>query len=140
MNFHRSVLLVVSLLSLGFLGQTACAQTNSLREGHFREESAPLGPKTYKDPKSGTIFYVESDGRHLSAINKDGRLLWTKNPFVDAKLEPYRYKNPTIIYVGASKNKPELSKHDRYISISYNSTDFGDVNVKTGQFHYGGRD
>jgi hypothetical protein len=37
-------------------------------------------PHTYRDPDSGIIFYVETDGRHVSAINPDGKILWSRDP------------------------------------------------------------
>jgi hypothetical protein len=35
-------------------------------------------------------FLRESDGRHLTAIASDGKLLWIRNPFEDRHLCPYR--------------------------------------------------
>ena len=42
------------------------------------------GPQVYKDPISGTLLYIESDGRHVAAISAQGKLLWNKDPFKDA--------------------------------------------------------
>ena len=33
-------------------------------------------PQILKDPKTGVVFYLESDRRHVSAIAPDGNLLW----------------------------------------------------------------
>jgi len=62
----------------------------------------PPGPSlSYRDVDSGTTFYVESDGRHIAAIDKDGKLLWVRNPFVDSNLCPYRSAHPYIGWIGA---------------------------------------
>jgi hypothetical protein len=52
------------------------------------------GPQVYQDPASGTTLYVESDGRHVVAISKEGKLLWVRDIFKDAKLEFYRTYTP----------------------------------------------
>lgn len=53
----------------------------------------PDPPFAYFDPNSGITFYVESDGRHLAAIDKNGKVLWVRNPFVDNNLCSYRLPN-----------------------------------------------
>ena len=58
------------------------------------------GPTAYKDADTGIIFYVESDGRHVVALDKDGKILWCRDPSVDAKLKPYRTEYPHINYIG----------------------------------------
>ena len=55
--------------------------------------------RTYFDPQTRTVFYVETDGRHLSAIGPDGTLLWTRNPYVDTGSHYYRGKE-VIAYLG----------------------------------------
>lgn len=61
----------------------------------------PNPPQAYLDPISGISFRVESDGRHVDAIDKDGKRLWVRNPFVDANLCPYRSAHPFIVWIGA---------------------------------------
>jgi len=100
------------------------------------------GPLTYKDPKSGIVFYVESDGRHVSAINSEGRILWCKDPFAEAKLEFYRTKEPKIVYIGALNEwmiKAFMGKGE-FIAITFNSSQFGVLNVATGEFTFEGQD
>src|SRR4051812_12323564 len=48
-----------------------------------------LLPTTFKDADSGIVFYVESDGRHVSAISPDGKILWSRDPFLDSHLAHY---------------------------------------------------
>ena len=91
-----------------------------------------LGPLTYRDARSGTIFYVESDGRHVAAIDRSGKVLWVRNPFEDAHLQPYRTAFPRIAYIGRGPH--------HYISIGYDSSQFGLLNVDNGDFSWKGQD
>jgi len=111
---------------------------------YLNKASTFKGPIAYADPKLKTVFYVESDGRHVSAISFDGQILWTRNPFVDAKLEPYRVAEPKIVRIGPSGGLgPSGWKPDpkgTYISVTFNSTQFGIINTANGDFADGGRD
>jgi hypothetical protein len=41
-----------------------------------------------KDPKTGMVFYVESNGRRLVAFGKDGAVAWSVDVLDEAKIEP----------------------------------------------------
>jgi hypothetical protein len=43
------------------------------------------GPVAYVDRATETVFYVESDGRHVSAVRLDGTVLWTRDLYSDVK-------------------------------------------------------
>ena len=111
---------------------------------YLNKASTFKGPIAYADASLKTVFYVECDGRHVSAITFDGQVLWTRNPFVDGKLEPYRFAEPKIVRIGPSKGLgPSGWKPDSkatYIGITFNSTQFGIMNAATGDFADGGRD
>jgi len=95
------------------------------------------GPRVYRDAHSGTAYYVESDGRHVAAISKDGKLLWVRDPFKDAHLEPYRTENPQIISIGQATSwgeGPPLRKFRGWVIITYNSSQFGALNPNNGDF------
>lgn len=47
------------------------------------------------------MVYAETDGKHVSAIDFDGRVLWTRSPFADARLKPCRVAEPRIVHVYA---------------------------------------
>ena len=96
-------------------------------------------PQTYKDSNSGLIFYVESDGRHVTAISPEGKIVWTRNPFEDARLEPYRNPMPRITWVGPAGERP-LGMTGTFIFIRFDSSQMGFMNVETGDFRYAGRD
>jgi hypothetical protein len=88
----RVLVILLFLLCLG------TAQETTTYIGHYLEPFP--GPQVYKDPNSGTLFYVETDGRHLAAVSDKGKLLWTKDPFKDAHLPFYRTEKPQIVFIG----------------------------------------
>jgi hypothetical protein len=145
----------------------------------FEKATPPALPSTYRDPESGTVFYVESDGRHVAAIDRNGKLLWVRNPFVEGGLCPYRSAHPYIYWIGppqgadsegqyrgtfdpaadAKVNAGLLKELDReidweiahgqkakrltsgarFIGLSFNSSQFGYLNIATGDFYGGGQ-
>lgn len=88
-------------------------------------------PYAYRDADSGIVFYVESDGRHVSAISPDGKLLWSRDPFADAHLPLYRTRAPRIVFIGRDRGN---------LAVSFSSTQSGTLDVKTGDFTYTGQD
>ena len=111
--------------------------------GHFTLDYR--GPLTYADRATETLFYVESDGRHISAIRFDGKVVWTRDPYADAELDraPYRVKDRKIVSIGRAEPARLPKGFDRrkvYLSIAFNSTDFGVVDASNGNFTYFGRD
>src|SRR5271157_856675 len=100
------------------------------------------GPQVYKDPTSGTLLYVETDGRHVAAISRDGKLLWNRDPFKDAHLPFYRTEKPQIVYIEpATKfHHPTGEKPERFVEISFNSSQAGTMRISNGEFHFSGQD
>lgn len=130
----------VLLLALSTAETASAAQTNS----STRTKLSPWGvrrinddetikPLTFVHPTSRVIYYVESDGRHISAIAPAGKLLRHRNPFLDAKPQPYRYSKPVIRWIGLIPQTSDLS-------ISFNSSQFGSLDAKTGDFIFLGQD
>jgi hypothetical protein len=103
-------------------------------------------PHTYRDADSGVVFYVESDGRHVSAIAADGKLLWSRDPFVDAHLAFYRTRTPRIVHF--DKIDPTDKDHNWMLrgqtglrlAIVFNSSQFGTIDAKSGEFTFLGQD
>jgi hypothetical protein len=99
---------------------------------------------TYKDTRSPLIFYVESDGRHIAAIAQDGKVIWHRDPFIEAKLPPYRKKQARIVWIGKPQEWMVKAKagngNGQFISISYDSTQFGVIDTKSGDFTFLGQD
>jgi hypothetical protein len=101
-------------------------------------------PMSYKDPKTSITFYVESDGRHLVAIDSIGKLLWVRNPWEDSgAFCQYRTPRPVI----DSLKQTELTEIDRanlkprganlvhkFIALQFDSSQYGVVDESTGDF------
>jgi hypothetical protein len=98
------------------------------------------GPQAYMDSHTGTTFYVESDGRHVAAISKNGKLLRVRDP-KDAHLEPYRTDHAQIISIGRGTwwGEGTPRKFRGWVVITYNSSQFGAMNPSTGDFHFLGQ-
>jgi hypothetical protein len=138
------IMKILALSLLLFAVVAIASETNQTTPyiGHYLERFH--GSQAYKDADSGVIFYVESDGRHLAAISPDGKVLWNRDPFSDSHLEPYRTNQPKIVWVGQAQ-KWELEAistkgSGKFISIDYNSSQFGVVDIKTGDFTFMGQD
>jgi hypothetical protein len=106
-------------------------------------DSARAKPRSYKDPRTTIIFYVESDGRHLAAIGPDGTLLWIRNPFKDRHGCPYRTPRPVITLMEATDSAQHTSaieywhgdKNHHFIFIQFDSSQFGVIDQVTGDFY-----
>jgi hypothetical protein len=106
-------------------------------------------PHTFVETNSGINFLVESDGRHITASGSDGKILWRRDPFADAHLEFYRTETPKIIYIsGISKNDEphqwirkamETRSITNFICITFDSSQFGCLDTKTGDFTFLGQ-
>lgn len=108
--------------------------------GHSHEPFQ--GPQVYKDPNSGTLFYVETDGRHVAAISGDGKLLWCREPFKDAHLAFYRTEKPQIVYIGSAPTgvHPPGEQSSTFVSITFNSSQSGLLRISNGDFEFLGQD
>jgi hypothetical protein len=65
-----------------------CNRQNGQRRKESQTGLPRVGPHSgqtlaFRDPRTSISFYVESDGRHLAAIDRDGKLLWVRNPYED---------------------------------------------------------
>jgi hypothetical protein len=85
---------------------------------------------------------VESDGLHVAAISKEGKILWVRDPFHDAKLRDYRTHNPQIVSIGkGSWWVNGVRRRDvPAIRIGFNSSQFGDMKMSDGEFQFDGQD
>ena len=97
-------------------------------------------PTPYVDQQSGVTYSVARDGRHVIARSHDGRLLWKRNSFVDAKMKPYRVSRPRINFIDKAKSSWLIGESGSYIGIGFDSSQFGIINTETGNFRYLGQD
>ncbi len=107
-------------------------------------------PYILRDVDTGVTFEVEADGRHVSATDIYGALLWYRDPFADAHMEYYRTDKPKIVDFYICKRKPSedwtiveqvLGKKgvSVWIAIRYNSSQAGFMDPATGDFYFTGQ-
>jgi len=107
-------------------------------------QAAPL---SYRDPDSGIVVMVESDRHHVVAVDKHGKLLWSRQPATDGKLPPYSkdrpQPNPAITWMGALTARQNTGLQQtgsgKFVGISFNSRQAGAVDLKTGDFTFLGQ-
>ena len=99
----------------------------------------------FKDPRNSLSFYVESDGRHVAAFDSDGALLWVRNPYEDARLCPYRTPRPVIARLESreltevyAKRIGAIADH-AYLSVQFDSSQFGVIDEGDGHFIFEGQ-
>ena len=127
------LVIFLSMLGLG-------AAQNQSYITHYLTDSS--GAQVYKDPSSGTLLYVESDGRHVAAISGNGKLLWNRDPYEDAHLEYYRTDKPQIVYIGPAL-KSQLRKGEKlrsFVGITFNNSQSGVIRISDEEFYFGGQD
>ena len=120
------LLLFVSLLPITTI--LGAVYTGKVRQYNERK------PFVLKDNKTGWIFYLESNRRHITAIDNGGNIVWHKDPFKEAKLEPYRFEHPVIRWMGFPAND------DTSIGITYDSSQSGNIKKINGEFIFKGQD
>jgi hypothetical protein len=126
--------------------------SDRLRPDTVQWDPARAKPFAYKDPRSAISLYVESDGRHLAAIDSNGRLLWIRNPFEDAGLCPYRSPHPVIYEIEVAESLPDFGERaapylqklgmlptHTYVRIHFDSSQYGLVDETSGSFFLEGQ-
>jgi hypothetical protein len=93
---------------------------------------------SYRDPGTGIVVNLESDHHHVTALDKDGKALWRRTPAMDGKLPPYSaarpQPDPGIDWIGPSNHQTKS------VGIRFNSRQAGSLDLKTGDFTFGGQD
>ena len=105
-------------------------------------------PLTYRSEKTGFIFYVESDRQHMSAMNKELKLLWHMNVILGAESEgprPPVGATTRIVSLGEAPDSmltvmKEHGKSGEYIQIMLDSLPgaCGLLDQNSGEFTYMG--
>lgn len=100
-------------------------------------------PIAFKDSRTAISFYVESDGRHLAAIDAKGTLLWVVNPFELGGFCEYRSPHPVIYKIfqddgselkDASFKRRGINIGHKFLRITFDSSQFGVIDETTGDF------
>jgi hypothetical protein len=109
-------------------------------------QGRPGASLSYQDSQTNIVLNVEGDGRHLTAVNSGGQLLWRRDPFVDRNLCPYRTARPIVVYVGPLRwsgdeadvlRRLKISTH--LVEIRFDSSQFGVVDINNGDFFFAGQ-
>jgi len=93
---------------------------------------------TLIDKTTGVRFILDKKRIYIKAIDKSGKVLWKTDPAVDNNLDEYRVKRPTIVYFAFKTDK--FTDNKEVIAISYNNSQFGYLDKKTGHFQFEGQD
>jgi hypothetical protein len=142
----KAVLSISTMAALAtvvlYLGLSPAHAQTAQYVNAFREFRGPL---VYKSPKSGVLFYIESDGRHISALDPLGKIIWTRDPVADTKMKPYRFAEPQIVWIGEPQewmveSMARQGKKGEYVAITFNASQFGVVDTATGEFTFQGQD
>jgi hypothetical protein len=83
-------------------------------------------------------FVLDSLRIRISAYDFSNKLIWSTDPWLDNKLIEYRVKRPVLVYYSLKPNWKEDDK--KLIWITYNNSQFGTVDRRTGKFDYMGKD
>jgi hypothetical protein len=106
-------------------------------------------PTVLKDEQSGTLFYFESDGQHVTAIDKNGNVLWHRNPVKEGGIKGLSREGktvwPTIVFAGPPvdwmlKVMKDRGKKGECFAVGFNTKDFGVLDKQTGEYTSMGRD
>jgi len=91
-------------------------------------------PITFFDAATRTTIYVESDGRHIAAIDSMGQVRWLRDPFAEKHLCAYRVSRPVIVSIEPSQGSPNE------VVVRYDSSQFGTLRKDSGEFTPIGQD
>lgn len=97
---------------------------------------------TYQDPRSFITFYVESDGKHVAAIDAAEKLLWVRSPLKEHDpsdtripvIDGIESAEPPVAYYAKFLQRLGFKADQPYIRITFASRMFGIMDEKTGDF------
>jgi hypothetical protein len=90
------------------------------------------------DHKNHLQFVLDTSHIYIEAIDENGNRLWKTDPWTDAKLPVYRFiKRPKILTFCLCNDSRTNNKDE--IGITYQNSQFGYVDLKTGKFRFAGQ-
>ncbi|HEY1381358.1 MAG TPA: hypothetical protein VGF55_31445 [Gemmataceae bacterium] len=114
-----------------------------------RDNTQMDAPISYKDAESGIIVYVETDRRHVAAIDPAGRVLWQRDLIVDGPVTfgPHAPsgKKPSVISLRKPTERDVTSmkrsgKSGDCVGVSFNNREWGLIDIRSGDYQSLGRD
>jgi hypothetical protein len=99
---------------------------------------------SYKDPRTSIAIYVESEGRHIAAMDVQGKLLWVRNLWEEQHVFcPSRTPRPVVVslkmveFTGLGwfnlKSSGENLNHS-FVVATFDSGQYGLLDESTGDF------
>lgn len=102
----------------------------TVAKAHASIKAYPTAVISLKDPKTETIFYVESSGRRLVALSKNGVVLWIVDVIEATKAAPF---------AGAPVIR-RLELRNGELSVTFGKHSFATVGIGDGKVKYLGSD
>jgi hypothetical protein len=101
-----------------------------------------VGSVKLTDSLTNNYFIMDSTHIFISAYDQSGKLLWKTDPYKDSRIPEYRTNRPVIVhyYLGKGQDDNNIGKGSNVIWITYNNTQFGYLNLRTGKYHWCGQD
>lgn len=136
---------VVNIIVLTLVGSVLLPEVQA-QAG--KDLNTPPGSRSYRDADAAIIYYVESDGHHIAALDKAGKVLWCRQPALEGDLPPYSATeprlNPVIVWIGAlresEKERMKNTGSGQFIGIAFSSRQAGMVDIENGNFTFQGQD
>lgn len=110
------------------------------------KERLLTGPLAFKDPDTGILIFVENDRQHVSAIDKNGKILWHRNIVVEEGIQRFRadvrpaiggVSTPIAWQVDSVRGKGASGP---FVGIGFTDHTFGLVEVRSGVYWRMGSD
>jgi len=102
-------------------------------------------PLAFRAEGSNILVYVESDRRHLAAVDINGKLLWHKDVTQEVRIKSLRDRPARVNHVGKPldwmlKLIPGGGSAADYFGIALSTKEFGLINSRTGKYKAMGSD
>lgn len=78
----------LAVLASTVMGGQEESPTRALRFPHASVEAYPSASISTRDERTGLTFYVESDGRTMVALDREGKPAWGLDVFAESRLIP----------------------------------------------------
>ncbi len=91
------------------------------------------------DSLTKNFYILDSSHSSITAYKSMKNVMWEINPYKKGGVNNYRHKNPTIWHLNIEPKNRDGSG-ERVLHVSYTNSQFGYIDLKSGEFHYQGQD
>ncbi len=115
--------MILSIVAVVVSGTSASATGPISRNCNsvFPEPFAAGQPFVLKDPRTGLTLHLESDGRHMKAIARDGRVVWYRDLFSNPALEKEFLQPPP--FQGKHSVSPKEWRRQQHVYLAQQKID-----------------